>query len=148
MKGLVLVAVALGAALALAAPPAYPATVDLAPVLSPVIDILATAAVTAALALLGRVWSWLGLQKDAAHRAALEAGAVAAINWAADVARAKVQDVSQLSVRSQIVASAAQRLLDCFPDAASHFGLTEAAARDFVRARVASALGASAAASS
>lgn len=110
--------------------------IDLTPLMDLGIEIL-TAVV---LALGGWVLAWLGrklkLGADNEVRAYLERALASGVNYAANLARERGQDLSLLEVRNATVRDAVSYVVAHTPGALARFGVTPDALAELVRARL------------
>jgi hypothetical protein len=111
-------------------------TIDLTAILYYVID-LAAAALFAVLSWAGGLLARkLKLEADSEVRRYLDEAIRRAIDYGVSRAREFGKDLSEVDVRSEIVADAVDYLIPKIPDALKRFGITPDALADMVRARL------------
>lgn len=110
--------------------------IDLTPLIDLGLDIL----IAIVLALGSWALAWLGrklkLDADNEVRAYLERALASGVNYAANRARERGQDLSSLEVRNVTVRDAVAYVVAHTPDALAHFGVTPDALGELVRARL------------
>lgn len=137
---LALIALVLATAACIAWPfPAFAGdgtTVDLAPVITPVIEALFGVVAGLASWAIRHLTAWLKLKQDSEVRAYLKDAVYAGIN----VARAKAGEALAgkltVDVKLALAAEVGEYLIDRVPDALARFGLTGEALRDYVLGRI------------
>lgn len=110
-------------------------TVDIGGLVDAAVELLTAvllAVGTWAVAWLGRRWK---LDSDSAVREYLDEALHRSIAWAVGELRTRGQPIS-IDLRSEIVAKAADYLLERVPDALKHFGLHPASLRKLIEARL------------
>ncbi len=111
-------------------------TIDLAPVVNPVLDAIFGAVAALAGLAINHLTVWLKLKQDAEVRRYLENTVYAGIN----VARAKAGDAlagkMTVDVKIALAAEVAEYLIARVPDGLARFGLTGDALKDYVLGRL------------
>lgn len=137
---LALIALVLAVAACIAWPvPAFAAdgtTVDLAPVISPILEALFGVVAGLAGWALRHFTVWLKLKQDSEVRAYLEDAVYAGINVARAKAGAALPGKLTIDLKVALAADVAEYLIDHVPDALARFGLTGEALENYVLGRL------------
>jgi hypothetical protein len=108
-------------------------TVNLATLTGVAVELLAPVVLAIVTAAGARLFGWLGLQKDAAVRAAFDQAAARAIDYAKNSIKARPGLV--IDTRSEAIATAARYVEDAVPGALNHFGITPERLKQMIEAR-------------
>ncbi|PWR23370.1 hypothetical protein [Zavarzinia compransoris] len=121
--------------------PATAATLDLGPLVAPLVDPILAGIGIAISALvmrtLNKVTKWLDLDGDAKVRAAIDGATFSALALAREQVSALIKGGAKVDVNSELVARAGSYLVSRVPDSLRRFGLAGESLDAFVRARVA-----------
>jgi hypothetical protein len=108
--------------------------------LAPLIDVAASLLLALLLGLgvfaIQRGLAWLKLSEDEKIRGYLEAAMRNGVTFALHKARERIGAGATVDVRNEVVAGAANYVIERVPDALKRFGVTEDGVRDMVLARI------------